>query len=98
MAMQIGPLLARALARGGMLAICALASAPLVLADKAGDGSTSAANAGMQAVTADMTRIAQAFLATVAGEVAVGTAYRASRRKRVSTKPSIHLKGETPVL
>lgn len=85
MAKQIGPLLSRAFVRGGILAICALPCAPFALADKAGDGSTSAANAGMQAVTAEMTRIAQAFLATVAGEPGgIETAVGYNRRELVA--------------
>jgi len=65
-----------------LLFICskllALLALPVpVFADRAGDGSDSAANGAIQAVTADMVRVAQAFLATVAGppggiETAVG--------------------------
>jgi hypothetical protein len=66
-----------------LLALCALP--PVALADRAGDGTASAANAGMQQVTADMTRIAQAFLATVAGEPGgIETAVGYNRRELVA--------------
>jgi hypothetical protein len=48
-----------------LVALLALAAMPQVFADHAGDGSTEAANAGMIQVSADMTRIAQAFIATL---------------------------------
>jgi hypothetical protein len=66
----------RLLLHSSLLALLALPATTL-LADRAGDGSNSPVNASMQAVTADMARVAQAFLATMQGppgniETAVG--------------------------
>lgn len=69
----------------GILAMCALPYTSLAFADKAGDGSNSAANAPMGAVTAEMTQIAQAFLATVSGEPgSIETAVGYNRRELVA--------------
>ena len=51
-----------------LVALCGVVGASPAFADHAGDGSTAAANAGMRQVTADMTRIAQIFLATLGSE------------------------------
>lgn len=48
-----------------LAALLALAVVPLAYAEHAGDASTEASNAGIGQVSADMTRIAQAFIATL---------------------------------
>lgn len=71
-----------------LIALLAFAAAPRVFADHAGDGSAAAGNAGMTQVSADMVRIAQAFIATL-GEQPGGieTAVGYNRRELVALAP-----------